>query len=139
MNLLSWCEPCASASSAIGLTSLSAFTVTTIWVWLFANSLAAAAAGARQIECTVNGIGERAGNASLEEVVMAMKVRADRLPFENRIDTQQIYSTSQLLSRTIGFGPAEQGYRRSQRICARSGDSPARRDQQSALLRNHDS
>jgi 2-isopropylmalate synthase len=69
-----------------------------------ANSLAAVAAGARQIECTVNGIGERAGNASLEEVVMAMKVRADRLPFENRIDTQQIYATSQLLSRTIGFG-----------------------------------
>jgi 2-isopropylmalate synthase len=69
-----------------------------------ANSLAAVAAGARQIECTVNGIGERAGNASLEEVVMALKVRADRLPFENRIDTQQIYSTSQLLSRTIGFG-----------------------------------
>lgn len=69
-----------------------------------ANSLAAVAAGARQIECTVNGIGERAGNASLEEVVMAMKVRGDRLPFENRIDTQQIYSTSQLLSRTIGFG-----------------------------------
>ena len=69
-----------------------------------ANSLAAVAAGARQIECTVNGIGERAGNASLEEVVMAMKVRADRLPFENRIDTQQIYSTSQVLSRIIGFG-----------------------------------
>jgi 2-isopropylmalate synthase len=69
-----------------------------------ANSLAAVAAGARQIECTVNGIGERAGNASLEEVVMALKVRADRLPFENQIDTQQIYSTSQLLSRIIGFG-----------------------------------
>lgn len=69
-----------------------------------ANSLAAVAAGARQIECTVNGIGERAGNASLEEVVMAMNVRADSLPFENQIDTQQIYSTSQLLSRIIGFG-----------------------------------
>jgi 2-isopropylmalate synthase len=69
-----------------------------------ANSLAAVAAGARQIECTVNGIGERAGNASLEEVVMAMKVRADSLPFENQIDTQQIYSTSQLLSQIIGFG-----------------------------------
>jgi 2-isopropylmalate synthase len=69
-----------------------------------ANSLAAVAAGARQIECTVNGIGERAGNASLEEVVMAMKVRADQLPLENRINTQQIYSTSQLLSRIIGFG-----------------------------------
>src|ERR1700758_5133352 len=50
-----------------------------------ANSLAALHAGARQIECTVNGIGERAGNAALEEVVMAMKTRPDRLPFETRI------------------------------------------------------
>ncbi len=69
-----------------------------------ANSLAAIAAGARQIECTINGIGERAGNASLEEVVMALNVRADRLPFETGINTREIYSTSQLLSRTIGFG-----------------------------------
>jgi 2-isopropylmalate synthase len=69
-----------------------------------ANSLAAISAGARQIECTINGIGERAGNASLEEVVMAMNVRADRLPFQTRIDAQQIYSTSQLLSQIIGFG-----------------------------------
>ena len=69
-----------------------------------ANSLAAVSAGARQIECTVNGIGERAGNASLEEVVMAMNVRADRLPFETRIDTREIYSISQLLSQIIGFG-----------------------------------
>ena len=60
--------------------------------------------GARQIECTVNGIGERAGNASLEEIAMAMRVRADRLPFETGIDTTQIYSTSQLLSQIIGFG-----------------------------------
>ena len=69
-----------------------------------ANSLAAIDAGARQIECTVNGIGERAGNASLEEIAMAMRVRADRLPFETGIDTSQIYSTSQLLSQIIGFG-----------------------------------
>ncbi len=69
-----------------------------------ANSLAAIDAGARQIECTVNGIGERAGNASLEEIAMAMRVRADRLPFETGIDTTQLYSTSQLLSRVIGFG-----------------------------------
>jgi 2-isopropylmalate synthase len=69
-----------------------------------ANSLAAVAAGARQIECTINGIGERAGNASLEEVVMAMSVRGDRLPFATGIDTREIYSTSQLLSQTIGFG-----------------------------------
>ena len=69
-----------------------------------ANSLAAVAAGARQIECTINGIGERAGNASLEEVVMAMSVRADRLPFESNINTREIYSTSQLLSQIISFG-----------------------------------
>lgn len=69
-----------------------------------ANSLAAVSAGARQIECTINGIGERAGNASLEEVVMAMSVRADRLPFETNIDTREIYSTSQLLSQIISFG-----------------------------------
>jgi 2-isopropylmalate synthase len=68
-----------------------------------ANSLAAIAAGARQIECTINGIGERAGNASLEEVVMAMNVRADKLPFATGIDTPQIYSASQMLSQIIGF------------------------------------
>jgi 2-isopropylmalate synthase len=67
-----------------------------------ANSLAAIGAGARQIECTINGIGERAGNASLEEIVMAMKVRADQLPFETGIDTREIYSASQLLSAIIG-------------------------------------
>ena len=69
-----------------------------------ANSLAAIDAGARQIECTVNGIGERAGNASLEEIAMALRVRADRLPFETGLDTTQLYSTSQLLSGIIGFG-----------------------------------
>src|SRR5438128_2515763 len=69
-----------------------------------ANSLAAVDAGARQIECTINGIGERAGNASLEEIVMAMNVRGDRLRFESGIDTRKIYSTSQLLSQIIGFG-----------------------------------
>ena len=67
-----------------------------------ANSLAAIDAGARQIECTINGIGERAGNASLEEIVMAMKVRSDQLPYETSIDTRQIYPTSQLLSAIIG-------------------------------------
>ena len=67
-----------------------------------ANSLAAIEAGARQVECTINGIGERAGNASLEEIVMALKVRADQLPFETAIQTQQLYPTSQLLSSIIG-------------------------------------
>jgi len=68
-----------------------------------ANSLAAIEAGARQVECTINGIGERAGNASLEEIVMALCVRADRLPFETRIDTAELYPTSQLLSSIVGF------------------------------------
>ena len=69
-----------------------------------ANSLAAIGVGARQIECTINGIGERAGNASLEEIVMAMRVRGDRLPFETGIDARELYPTSQLLSEIIGFG-----------------------------------
>src|SRR5580700_3483951 len=70
-----------------------------------ANSIAAVQNGARQIECTINGIGERAGNAALEEIVMAFKTRPDKLPFETKIVTEHIYSTSQLLTRTITFGP----------------------------------
>jgi 2-isopropylmalate synthase len=69
-----------------------------------ANSLAAIDAGARQVECTINGIGERAGNASLEEVIMACTVRGDRMPYTNNIDTTQLYPTSQLLSSIISFG-----------------------------------
>jgi 2-isopropylmalate synthase len=68
-----------------------------------ANSLAAIEAGARQVECTINGIGERAGNASLEEIVMALHVRADRLPFETNIVTSELYSASQLLSSIVGI------------------------------------
>jgi 2-isopropylmalate synthase len=67
-----------------------------------ANTLAAVQAGARQVECTVNGIGERAGNAALEEIVMGFRVRADRLPYETAIDTKQIYPASQLLTRLTG-------------------------------------
>jgi 2-isopropylmalate synthase len=63
-----------------------------------ANSLAAITAGARQVECTINGIGERAGNASLEEVIMATRIRADRLPFTTRINTKELYPSSQLLT-----------------------------------------
>jgi 2-isopropylmalate synthase len=68
-----------------------------------ANSLAAIEAGARQVECTINGIGERAGNAALEEIVMAMHVRADRLALRAGVRTQELYRTSQLLSSIIGF------------------------------------
>ena len=70
-----------------------------------ANSIAAVQAGARQIECTINGIGERAGNAALEEIVMAFRTRRDKLPFETKIVTEHIYSASQLLAQTITFGP----------------------------------
>jgi len=70
-----------------------------------ANSLAALQAGARQIECTINGIGERAGNCSLEEVVMALKTRQDRLPFTTGIRTEHLYPASQMLSSIIAFGP----------------------------------
>lgn len=68
------------------------------------NSLAAIQAGARQVECTINGIGERAGNAALEEIVMAMRVRSDCFPFETNARTEKLYQTSQLLSEIIGFG-----------------------------------
>ncbi|MEO6212881.1 MAG: 2-isopropylmalate synthase [Vicinamibacterales bacterium] len=67
-----------------------------------ANSLAAVEGGARQVECTVNGIGERAGNASLEEVVMATRVRHDRLPFDTGIDTSLLFPVSQLLTALTG-------------------------------------
>src|ERR1700735_4785001 len=70
-----------------------------------ANSIAAVLAGARQIECTINGIGERAGNCALEEVVMLFKTRPDRLPFDTGIRTEHLYSASQLLSSMISFGP----------------------------------
>jgi len=67
-----------------------------------ANSLAAVKEGARQIECTVNGIGERAGNASLEEIVMNFKTRADFFNLDTRVNTQEIYRTSRLVSEMTG-------------------------------------
>ena len=70
-----------------------------------ANSLAAVQAGARQVECTINGIGERAGNCALEEIVMALKIRGDRLPFTTGIRTEHLYPASRLLSEMISFGP----------------------------------
>lgn len=67
-----------------------------------ANSLAAIAAGARQVECTINGIGERAGNASLEEIVMAMRVRPDRLAYDTAVVSEQLFPASQMLSEITG-------------------------------------
>jgi 2-isopropylmalate synthase len=64
-----------------------------------ANSLAAIQGGVRQVECTINGIGERAGNASLEEIVMALRVRGDRLPYDTAIVSERLLETSHLLSK----------------------------------------
>jgi 2-isopropylmalate synthase len=68
-----------------------------------ANSLAAVAAGARQVECTLNGIGERAGNAAMEEIVMALRTRADVLPYKSQIVTTDIVKASRLISAITGF------------------------------------
>jgi 2-isopropylmalate synthase len=68
-----------------------------------ANTLAGVAAGATQVECTINGIGERAGNAALEEVVMALRVRADAYGVETGIDVSEIGRSSQLVSRLTGY------------------------------------
>lgn len=67
-----------------------------------ANSLAGVRAGARQVECTINGIGERAGNASLEEVVMALHTRQQYYGLRTRIETREIARTSRLVSSFIG-------------------------------------
>src|SRR5712671_4612714 len=67
-----------------------------------ANTMAAITAGARQVECTINGIGERAGNASLEEIVMAMRVRHDRYPYETGIAGEHLFPVSQMLSEITG-------------------------------------
>jgi 2-isopropylmalate synthase len=68
-----------------------------------ANSLAAVGAGARQVECTINGLGERAGNAALEEIVMALRTRKDVMGVETNINTQQIVAASKLVSSVTGF------------------------------------
>ncbi|WP_213806227.1 2-isopropylmalate synthase [Granulicella sp. dw_53] len=69
-----------------------------------ANTLAGVQAGARQIECTINGIGERAGNAALEEIAAALMVRRDKFPYTHHIVMDQLYPTSQMLGECISFG-----------------------------------
>ncbi len=86
------------------------------------NSLAAIRAGARQVEGTINGIGERAGNASLEEIIMAIKTRQDFFPFETGINTRQIYKTSRLVSKLTGFVvPANKAIVGENAFCHASG------------------
>jgi len=71
-----------------------------------ANALAAIEVGARQVECTINGIGERAGNAAIEEIAAALHVRGDRYPMETRLNLSKMYATSQLLGQMISFSPS---------------------------------
>ena len=104
-----------------------------------ANSLAGVNGGARQIECTINGIGERAGNAALEEVVMAMSVRNDVLPFWTR---HRHHDADARLEARVGGdlvpGAVQQGDRRPQRLRARERHPPGRHAQAHPDLRDHD-
>ena len=104
-----------------------------------ANSLAAVRGGARQVECTINGIGERAGNAALEEVVMVSRVRPDRAPFPTGIRTQELLRLpARLLVRgDRSTGAVQQGHRRPQRVRARSRHPPGRDAEGPADLRDH--
>ena len=83
-----------------------------------ANSLAAVQAGARQVECTINGIGERAGNAAMEEIVMALRTRKDFYGIDSNIDTTHIQSCSRLVSSLTGFfRSTQQSHCRQKCIC----------------------
>ena len=82
-----------------------------------ANSLAGIEGGARQVECTINGIGERAGNAALEEIAAALMVRKDKFPYNCNLIMDQLFRTSQLLSETVSVPLlAQQGRRRRERL-----------------------
>ena len=90
-----------------GATTINAFAAATIGPnapTLVANSLAGIEGGARQVECTINGIGERAGNAALEEIAAALATRRDKFPYTNNIVMPQLYSTSRMLAEMISFG-----------------------------------
>ena len=88
-----------------------------------ANSFAGLQAGARQVECAINGIGERAGNASLEEIVMLLRTREADVGLTTGINTREIARTSRLVSRLTGYARAAQQGRR--RAATRSSTSPA--------------
>ena len=95
--------------------------------------------GARQVECTINGLGERAGNAALEEVVMALRTRGDALPYTTGIDAT--HADARLASRLGGDlvpGAVQQGDRRPERLCARERHPPGRHAEERPDLRDHD-
>ena len=117
---------CAGAAASCARSTLSVHCHNDLGLAV-ANSLAGIQAGAQQVECTINGLGERAGNASLEEIVMALHVRADHFDVETGIETEQITATSRLVAALHGIRrAAEQGDRRRQRFRARSRHPPGR-------------
>ena len=104
-----------------------------------ANSLAGVQGGARQVECTINGLGERAGNAALEEVVMALRTRGDALPYTTGIDAT--HADARLAARLGGHlvpGAVQQGDRRAERLRARKRHPPGRHAEERPDLRDHD-
>ena len=96
-----------------------------------ANTLAAIEGGARQVECTINGIGERAGNAALEEIVMALQVRNDRLPHVTNVDTRQLYPSSDMLTQLTG-----QGVQVNKAIVGRNAFAPEAGIHQDGILKD---
>ena len=104
-----------------------------------ANSLAGLTGGARQIECTINGIGERAGNAALEEVVMAIKTRNDIFAYECGVDATDADARLQAgVGGDVVPGAVQQGHRRPERLRARERHPPGWHAQEHRDLRDHD-
>ena len=103
------------------------------------NSLAAVMAGARQIECTINGIGERAGNCSLEEAVMALKTRNEFFGLDTVIETTRLYPTARLVAGITGMQiPRNKAIVGENAVLSRSGHTPARHAATCIDLRNHE-
>ena len=103
-----------------------------------ANSYAGVVAGARQVECAVNGIGERAGNCSLEEIVMLLRTRRDSHGLDTGIDARELARTSRMVSRLTGYSvPAEQGGGGAERLRTRVRHPSGRRAQGALDLRDH--
>ena len=114
-------------------------TAMTILVLAAANSLAAISAGARQVECTINGIGERAGNASLEEIAAALHVRSERYGVTTNIKLDQLYPTSEVLGQIITFKPSpNKAIVGANAFAHESGIHQHGMLANPALLRNHD-
>ena len=103
-----------------------------------ANSFAGLTAGARQVECAVNGIGERAGNASLEEIVMLLRTRRSSVGLDTSLNTREIARTSRLVSRLTGYAvQPNKAIVGTQRLRARVGHPPGRRPEGAHDLRDH--